>query len=227
MRDYHTVGRIVETWHRAEAAGINTMVTNNETPHVVQALREYLAGGGRLQWVAQLNIRIKHDMIAAIDEAVAIGCKAIYFHGGLMDDVCRQQGEASVRAWHAHAKKAGVPVGSAGHDPRTHLWLDGLDILDFHAVPFFNCGSVHDGAGEVFRLGDMQLAIDVIRKLRKPCLAYKIMGAGRIDAKMAFEHAFASIKPTDIVNVGMHRGDNDNLVEENVAMVREILSERA
>jgi hypothetical protein len=26
------------------------------------------------------------------------------------------------------------------------------------------------------------------------------------------------------VNVGMHRGDNDNMVEENAAMVREILS---
>ena len=51
------------------------------------------------------------------------------------------------------------------------------------------------------------------------------MGAGRIDPHMAFEHAFANIKTTDVVNVGMHRGDKDNMIEENVATVREILSE--
>ena len=40
---------------------------------------------------------------------------------------------------------------------------------------------------------------------------------------MAFEHAFESIKPADVVNVGMHRGDKDGMVEENVALAREIL----
>ena len=42
MRSYYAVPRIIETWRRAEAAGINTMITNNETPHVLQAVREYL-----------------------------------------------------------------------------------------------------------------------------------------------------------------------------------------
>jgi len=32
MVAYHTPERIRETWNRAEVAGINTMVTNNETP---------------------------------------------------------------------------------------------------------------------------------------------------------------------------------------------------
>ena len=47
---------------------------------------------------------------------------------------------------------------------------------------------------------------------------------GRIDPRMAFEYALDHIKPTDVVNVGMHRGDKDNMVEENVAMVEEILA---
>ncbi|PIZ41546.1 MAG: hypothetical protein COY42_19150, partial [Armatimonadetes bacterium CG_4_10_14_0_8_um_filter_66_14] len=34
MVSYYTIERIKETWQRAEAAGINTMITNNETPHV-------------------------------------------------------------------------------------------------------------------------------------------------------------------------------------------------
>jgi hypothetical protein len=101
--------------------------------------------------------------------------------------------------------------------------VDSLDLVDFHAVCFFNCGSLHDGAGERFRLADMSAAVDAIRRIEKPCIGYKIMGAGRIDAQMAFEYAFEEIKPTDVVNVGMHRGDRDAMVEENVAIVREIL----
>ena len=40
---------------------------------------------------------------------------------------------------------------------------------------------------------------------------------------MALEYAFESIKPTDVVNVGMHRGDKDNMVEENVGFIKDIL----
>jgi hypothetical protein len=40
---------------------------------------------------------------------------------------------------------------------------------------------------------------------------------------MSFEYAFEQIKPGDVVNVGMHRGDKDDMVEENVAFVQELL----
>ena len=75
MVAYHTPERILETWGRAEAAGINTMITNNETPHVLQAVRDYLGGGGRLQWIAQININRVPRMEDAIDAAVAIGAR--------------------------------------------------------------------------------------------------------------------------------------------------------
>ncbi|MCC7493519.1 MAG: hypothetical protein IT204_14285, partial [Fimbriimonadaceae bacterium] len=62
--------------------------------------------------------------------------------------------------------------------------------------------------------------------IQKPCIAYKILGAGRIDARMGFEFAFDHIKPGDVVNVGMHRGDNDNMVEENARFVEGLLGAR-
>ena len=223
MRTYYTISRIKETWARAEAAGINTMIANNETPHVLQAVTEYLADGGGLQWIAQLNCRTKPDMAEAVQEAVDIGCSAFYFHGGLVDDLYRRQDLETLEGWVETARQHGLPIGVAGHAPAAHLWVDSLDLVDFHAVCFFNCGSLHDGAGEKFRLADMSAAVDVIRRIEKPCIGYKIMGAGRIDARMAFEYAFEEIKPTDVVNVGMHRGDQDDMVEENAAVVREIL----
>ncbi len=224
MVAYYTVDRIKETWARAEAAGINTMMTNIPTPHVLQAVREYLSEGGALQWIAQVNLKESGDMFSAIDEAVEIGCKALYFHGGRMDNTFAAKDADVVRSWCEHARSYGVPVGVAGHDPRTHFWVDNMDLVDFHAVCFFNCGSLHDGKGDKFKLSDVEPACQCIQRLQKPCIAYKVLGAGRIDPRMGFEFAFSKIKDSDIIEVGMHRGDKDNMVEENVEMVREILS---
>jgi hypothetical protein len=223
MRTYYTVARILETWARAEAAGINTMITNNETPHVLEAVRQYLDGGGTLQWIAQVNCRAKPDMAEAVDQVVDMGCKAVYFHGALVDQAYAEQDAARIRAWCDYARSRGVPAGVAGHAPEAHLWVNSLDTADFHAVCLFNCGSLHSGKGHKFQLADMGPALACIRRIQKPCIAYKIMGAGRIEARMAFEYAFQEIKATDVVNVGMYRGDKDGMVEENAAMVREIL----
>jgi hypothetical protein len=226
MRAYYTVERIKETWALAEAAGYNTMITNNESPHIVQAVREYLGEGGRLQWIAQVNIRAKPNMAEAVAEVAEMGCKALYLHGAQTDDAYSRQDAAMLREWVALAHDHGLPAGVAGHAPQAHLWVDSLNLVDFHAVCFFNCGSVHTGGGEKFRLSDVAVAVDVIRRIQKPCIAYKIMGAGRIDARMAFEYALESIKPGDVVNVGMHRGDRDGMLAENAAMVSEMLGKR-
>lgn len=184
-----------------------------------------MSAGGGLQWIAQVAARAKSEMLKAIDEAVEIGCKALYFHGGLIDDAYINKDEETLRTWCGHARSRGVPVGVAAHAPVAHAWVDSLDIVDFHAVCFFNCGSLHDGKGHRFQLKDIGPATECIRSIPKPCIAYKIMGAGRIDPRMAFEYAFGGIKDTDVVNVGMHRGDKDDMIEENVAMVSEILSD--
>ena len=223
MRSYYTVDRIKETWRRAEAAGINTIITNNETPHVQQAVQEYLSSGGSLQWIAQVAGWNFDSMQDAIDHVVDVGCRGLYFHGGAVDKLYSEQDADTLTAWCEHARSRGVLVGVAGHSPQVHQWVDGLEIVDFHAVCFFNCGSLHDGRGHKFQLKDVAPAAECIRGIGKPCIGYKIMGAGRIDARMAFEYAFDHIKPTDVVNVGMHRGDKDDIVEENASIVREIL----
>ena len=223
MVAYYTPARIRETWARAQAAGINTMITNNTTPHVVETVAEYLESGGALQWIAQVSNGPYPSMAAAVDRPVKMGCKALFFHGGLVDELYSRRDGATLREWVALARARRVPVGVAGHSPAAHDWVDSLGLVDFHVVCFFNCGSLHAGKGDKFRLADVAPAAECVRRLKKPCIAYKIMGAGRIDPVMAFEYAFENIKPGDVVNVGMHRGDKDGMVEENAATVRSIL----
>jgi hypothetical protein len=224
MGTYYTPERIKETWRLAEAAGINTMITNNETPHVLQAVREYLGSGGKLQWIAQVANRMNADMFSAVDEAVKFGAKAFYFHGGMVDDLYGARDEKTLRSWIRHARSHKIPVGTAGHAPETHRWIDEMGLVDFHAVAFYNCGSLHSGKGHNFKLADAFRAVECVQKLKKPCIAYKIMAAGRIDPVMAFEFAFENIKPGDAVNVGMYRGDKDGMVEENASIVSNILT---
>ena len=64
---------------------------------------------------------------------------------------------------------------------------------------------------------------EAIRSIAKPCIGYKILGAGRVNAAEGLEYAFSHIKPTDAVNLGMYRGDNDAMVEENAAAAGRIL----
>ena len=223
MRTWYTPARILETWQRAWDAGMNTFVTNNETEHVIDATQRYLAEGGPMQWIGQLAMRSHPTMMHSLDEAKEIGASAVYFHGGYVDGFYKEQDASDLEQWVAHAKSIGLPVGVAGHSPLVHDWVNGLDLVDFHVVCIFNCGSLHAGAGDRFRLADLPPAYECIARISKPCIAYKIMGAGRIDPLMAFEYAYDHIKPGDVCNVGMYRGDNDDMVEANAKMVEGIL----
>lgn len=219
MREYHTPERILETWERAWKAGINTFVSNNETPHVIASVEKYLSAKGPMQWIGQLANRNFVGMEQAIDRAVEIGCCAFYFHGGQVDQLFATRDDASVRRWVEHGRKTGLPVGVAAHNYEAHEWIHEMNLVDFHAVPFFNCGSVHSKeGGERFALDDVQRATTLIQAIDKPCIAYKILGAGRIDAAMGIDYALRHIKPGDVINLGMNRLDNDDMVEENVRL---------
>ncbi len=224
MLDYYTVARIKETLARAEAAGINTAIMRSDA-HIHRLLREYYNEGGQIQWIAQVpGDRSSPDFRVDARRAVAAGARAAYLHGGLLDACFADRDAEGFAQLVDIMREGGVPVGAAGHSPEAHLWARDLGLpLDFHVVSFYNCGSLHDGKGDRFKPEDPPHAVAAIRQMDTPCIGYKIMAAGRVPAREAFEYAFANIKPGDCVNVGVYRGDRDDMVEENVRMVEEIV----
>jgi len=65
-----------------------------------------------------------------------------------------------------------------------------------------------------------------MRQTRKPCFAFKILAAGRVEEQSvaaAFRTAFRSLKPNDGVFVGMFPRYKDE-VKENAEIVHRILS---
>src|SRR5437773_222502 len=84
--------------------------------------------------------------------------------------------------------------------------------------------------GEIYLPSDPPRMFKVIQATHKPCLAYKILAAGRriesrAQVRQCFETAFNNIKPTDAVIVGMYQQLGDQ-VGENAAIVRDICSRR-
>jgi len=54
----------------------------------------------------------------------------------------------------------------------------------------------------------------VFRQTRKPCVAFKILAAGRVgNPEAAFKSAFSSMKPIDLVCVGMFPRTRDEVKE--------------
>jgi len=222
MMDYYTADRMKEALRRAEAAGINTSIMRSDL-HIERIVREYYNEGGTIQWIMQIGDGPDRFRRFA-QTGTGLGAKAGYVHGGIVDKAYAEKDAETLRELLGYLHDCGIPAGVAGHAPQAHEWVYESDLpVDFHVVAFYNCGSLHDGKGEKFSPEDPVPATETIRAIDKPCIGYKIMAAGRVDAREAFEFALSNIKPTDCVNVGMYLGDNPNMVEDNVEMVCDIL----
>ena len=220
MEQFHTEEKIFESWSRAYAAGITAFATTTRTEKVLDATCKYLANGGPMKWLAQVEFDgadPENTMYDAIDRSAAAGASAIFMQGAILDRLVQAGQLQAIRNFVAHAKTKNVPVGIAGHAPEYHYLIDRLDIVDFHVVPFFNC------VGDVYRLEDMDAATRLIRRLKKPCIAYKVLGAGRIEPRLGFSYALRNIKESDCILVGMSRHADDDQIEKDVAIFRDLL----
>ncbi len=80
--------------------------------------------------------------------------------------------------------------------------------------------------GDTFFAEDAPRMCAVIQKIQKPCLAYKILAAGRKcqsprEVRQTFEWTFKNIKPADAVIVGLYPRYTDQ-ISEDTQIVREI-----
>jgi hypothetical protein len=82
--------------------------------------------------------------------------------------------------------------------------------------------------GETYMEKDPERMCKMIRQTKKPCLAFKVFGAGRSinspdQVERAVRFAYANVKPTDAVIIGTFPKYTDEM-GENAALVRRILS---
>jgi hypothetical protein len=130
-------------------------------------------------------------------------------------------------------RDSGVLVGVSAHNPAVFDAIEGQDWdVDYYQTCAYhvsrsredareNFGESPLDAGGMFMEKDPERMFKIVRQTKRPCLAFKILAAGRMDrprdVASAFEMAFRNIKPTDAVIVGMCPRFKDE-ISENVAL---------
>jgi hypothetical protein len=122
-----------------------------------------------------------------------------------------------VRDYVKEVKDRGLIAGISAHNPNVIKQIADEDWdVDFFMTCFYyltrkldkdQLHSLPVGSYSFFK-NDPKVMTKVIRQVKQPCLAFKILGAGRLclneeKVRDAFQFAFENIKPIDGVIVGM------------------------
>jgi hypothetical protein len=232
---WHTPERVIELLQHAESRGINTW-QNSYAERTLSDLEKYRSAGGKMNWLC-LGKPDWDQNPQAIEDAAKHKPIGIAPHGWLAERLHRQNKLTVLTDLLKRIRDTGVLVGLSAHDPAVLQLSEekGWDVdyymccLYYLSRPREEFASLLGGElplGEIYLASDPPRMFKMIQGTRKPCLAYKVLGAGRkientAQIRQAFETAFANIKPADAVIVGMYQQINDQ-VTENTAIVREI-----
>jgi len=237
--EYHTPERVVELVRAATAAGI-TAWQNSYDPRTLDDVERCRDVGLRFHWL--LLGKPDWDSRPAIIEEVAkrkpIG---IAPHGALAERLHRSGKLDVLKDLLARIRGTGVLVGLSAHDPRLIELSEreGWDVDYYMCCLYYLTRPREETAkllpqiplGEIYLPDDRGRMLGVIRSARKPCLAYKVLAAGRADLseggiRKAFEETLSGIKPGDGMIVGMFQEFGDQ-VAMNARIVREIGATKA
>lgn len=235
MITHYTMPNIQALLSECLAQGINTFQSRGDR-HQMRAFLEHRDGGGTIQWIAQTASEFL-DIKGNIREIARYEPIAVYHHGTHTDNSWHTGEIDGVRDLVKAIKDHGLPAGIGTHIPEVieyaeeHGWE-----TDFYMGCFYNLARGYKAApasdknayaNDTFPDEDPPRMTKVLRAVSKPCLGFKIMAATRncetrADTRAAFAYAFANLKPTDAVVVGMFQ-KYKNQVAENAALVREVL----
>lgn len=225
---YNTDAKIRETLELAEANGINT-VSVDVKPHVTRILGDHRKNGGKMQWILYLTNDIEDFPAYAVEMSRMVdnGAEAIYIWGVHADRYLVDGRSAIVAKALEEAQKLGVPCGIAAHDIRVVRETERLQLpVDFYLKTLhhhrYPSAPRPGEAVEIttekpgYWCRDADEVIDVMRGVKKPWIAFKVMAAGAIPPQDAFPYAFDS--GADFVLAGMFDFD----VAENSALTRKL-----
>jgi hypothetical protein len=222
MIDYFTVDNVKKYFKSCEENGINSIAARAD-PFIMRVLREYWNDGGKIQWIAQTAKEYK-DPFLNIKEAIQAGAVGVYIHGGQVDRYFESNTEKNIGDLIKYANTLGVSAGVAAHNPFNLLQCQRLGLnADFYLVCMYNITGYQGERGnekeERFNDGDRKVALKVLKQLDKPCVAYKVMAAGRKSLEEGLRDVLGAIRETDGILIGMFPKDDKDMIKKNVDKV--------
>jgi hypothetical protein len=227
MRHYFTNAQIKETLREAERLGVNTFIARSDF-HVMRMWMEYHDEGGKLQWFAQTCPEVG-EHVTCIERASGYGATACHLHGGVMDYVFAQGELDGVQPALDLIREKGMLAGIAAHNHRVIEWAEEHLDLDYYLCCYYNptrrdTHAEHDpNLAEQYLEEDRKSMTDLIQKLSKPVVHYKILAAGRNTPKEAFAFAASKMRANDAVCVGIYQEKQAEILKEDVRLLEESL----
>ncbi len=249
MLEYFTDERVVQLLLDCERAGINTWQSSfhDRFQRHHPKMRE---AGCKIQWIClaapwdvdrsapRTPDNILAGMLKCADAVAKYHPVGIAHHGAATDLLSREGKIEFIKTFLNKVHDLGIPAGISTHNPAI---LEALEAKgwsnDFYMASFhYQTRRAEELEKElgVVPMGETYLSTDppkmckVVRQVRKPCLVYKLLAAGRKcrspqEVRQCFDFAFKNIKPTDAAIVGMYPRYSDQ-IGENVRIVRELLA---
>jgi len=230
--NYNTEEKIHQTMALAEAHGVNTLSIHNP-PGIVAMLKRYrYRYGGKMQWIICPIAAVEPGMEAyteQVKDLVDNGTEAIYLWGVHSDRLIAQGKIDLIRQAVEIAKDHGVPSGIGAHDLRVVIECEKHGIPNDFYIKTFHHHNYATGPkpdelkapySEIpgYWCKDPDETIEVMKKVTKPWIAFKVMAAGAIPPKDAFRYVFEN--GADHTLAGMF----DFEIAEDVMIVNDVLS---
>jgi hypothetical protein len=239
MKAYFTPERTQAMLQECVRLGINTHQYSmaSKATEVYRKLREQ---GSKLQLIGLHRDWKEVKPMLAANRPIAVA-----HHGGVTDKLFREGHSGRVHDFVKAAHDEGLLAGVSSHNPDNikRIADEGWQV-DFFMTCFYFLTRETPPAGEggappavlgstvekTFYKADPPVMCAVIRQVEQPCLAFKILGAGRLCTSQeivreAFRFAFTHIKPIDAVIVGMYPRRIDQ-PRSNADYTRELASSR-
>ena len=212
LKHYFVEDKILETLQLCEESGINTAILRTDD-HMVKVINRYRKErGGRIQWVAQTYPKVD-NLLDNVKQAVDNGAVGAFVMGG-NSQVFYDQGKVEMLGdVVAFMKRNKLVAGVGAHILGIPKAVEKLKIEpDFYFKTLNDVGYESENPAEITAY---------MRNMKKPWVAFKVLGAGRMKPREGFNLAFSS--GADFINVGMY----DFQVKENVALGREVVGAHA
>ncbi|MBI5818662.1 MAG: hypothetical protein HZA88_06705 [Verrucomicrobia bacterium] len=222
MKQYYTPEQVLKTLRRCQEAGINFWQSGGKNHELYQ---QFVAGDGKMRYI---SLGADPKEIAPLLKA---GCVAIAHHGEVTDRLFKGGKLDDIHDFLKRVRDAGLMAGVSTHMPAV---VDAIESKGWD-VDFYMCcvyerhrsaeelqkllGAVPIPVGEVYLQSDPPRMFKVMRQTKRPCLAFKILAAGRLSERRewienAFKQTLAGIKPTDGVIVGIYDKFTDQPAED-------------
>ena len=223
LEHYFTDDKVMETFEVCEQQGINSAILRLDS-HTLRILNTYWRErGGKLQWIAQVKPKAT-DLTGDVDRAVDNWAVGVYIQGGVGDRMTadghvdllgkaleRIKENGVIAGMGAHALDVVVKCEEAGLEPDFYM-------KTLNSKSYWSAGPMprHDSVWA--ETPDETIAF--MKEVKKPWIAFKVLGAGAIHPKDGFKYAFEN--GADFLCVGMF----DFQVAADVGIARHILGSR-